>query len=491
MIFRAKSMLEADRAALCLGAALAAACLLAGSVSAQDRTRSVAGPGTGDSPIAAEAVDVEAAEAEAADAAPAETAAEAPEPAVDPATVTSPLEAGIEFDRLLERQRLDSALEMGARMVELTERDFGRNHVETAKAYVRLADAQRRAREHDLAEASYHAAIEIYRSVDGPYSPLSIEPLTSLGDSYHEDREYLNAVSAYDEARTATRRSYGLLSAEQAQLLDRMAESLLKLNRVEEADERQLESLRLVERRSEPGSAEKVDALFKYAAWLRRTYRFQEERQQYILAMGEIEDRYGHNDLRLVRPLLAMADSYREQGVADPVGENALNKARALLSAAGDKAEPRMIAELFRDIGDWYIAFDNPTAEPRAAELYRRAWNTLGTLPDGEALRAAWFGGTNYVRRGPFNLKSVTQAMDARNGSVVVKFDLSVAGIPSNIEVIESNPPGLKDADAVRHIRESRFRPHVRDGELVPSRARALRFTFPYLPESALTQSRN
>src|SRR5690606_10020219 len=99
MIFRAKSMLEADRAALCLGAALAAACLLAGSVSAQDRTRSVAGPGTGDSPIAAEAVDVEAAEAEAADAAPAETAAEAPEPAVDPATVTSPLEAGIEFDR--------------------------------------------------------------------------------------------------------------------------------------------------------------------------------------------------------------------------------------------------------------------------------------------------------------------------------------------------------------------------------------------------------
>src|SRR5690606_16841161 len=162
-------------------------------------------------------------------------------------------------------------------------------------------------------------------------------------------------------------------------------------------DERQLESLRLVERRSEPGSDEKIAALFKYAAWLRRTYRFQEERQQYILAMGEIEKRYGQKDLRLVRPLLAMANSFREQGYNDAYGENAVNEARELLSAAGEEADPLLIAELFRDIGDWYTAFDAPSTTPRAAAMYRRAWNTLATLPDGEALRTQWFSGTTYV----------------------------------------------------------------------------------------------
>jgi len=270
MAFRAKNTSAASRSDLRIGALLAAVCLLPGTVTAQDRS-AAAPPGAIDQAAPPAAIVVDEAEELAPEGeAPVEAPAEE-RPAVDPATLTSPLEAGIELDRLMDRQRFDAALAMGARMVELTERDFGRNHTETAKAYVRLADAQRRAKEHDRAEASYHTAIEIYRSLDGPFTPLAIEPLTSLGDSYHEGREYMNAVSAYDEARTATRRSYGLLADEQTRLLDRMAESLLKLNRIEEADERQLESLRLVERRSEPGSDEKIAAMFKYAAWLRRT----------------------------------------------------------------------------------------------------------------------------------------------------------------------------------------------------------------------------
>src|SRR5690606_5431978 len=130
---------------------------------------------------------------------------------------------------------------------------------------------------------------------------------------------------------------------------------------------------------------------------------------------------------------------FREQGVDDPLGENALNEARDLLAAAGDNADPRVIAELFRDIGDWYIAFDNPSASPRAAAMYRRAWNTLATVPDGEALRTQWFTGPTFVKRGPLNMKGVTPTADADSGSVVVKFDVNVAGIASNAEVIESN----------------------------------------------------
>jgi tetratricopeptide (TPR) repeat protein len=462
----------ASRPYLQIGVALAAVCLAFGQAAAQEDEQATPAPAGQSARATAE-----------------------PPASVDPATLTSALEAAIELDRLMERRRFDSALEMGERMVELTEQDFGRNHSETAKAYARLADAQRRADEHELAEASYHTAIAIYRAIDGPFTPLAVEPLTGLGDNYHEDREYLNAVSSYDEARTVTRRAYGLLADEQTVLLDRMAESLLKLNRIDEADEQQLDALRLVERRSEPGSDARVEAMFKYAAWLRRTYRFQLERLQYLLAMGEIEDRYGKDDVRIVKPLVAIANSFREQGIEDAQGIQALNDALDLLRAelAGDGETPSnlAVAQVFRDIGDWYIAFDRPSDNPRAAAEYRRAWNLLGSLPNGEELRKEWFSGTTYVKRGPLDMARVTATEDADSGSVVVKFDIDVAGVASNAEVIEANPPGLKDADVLRHVIRSRFRPQMADGELVPGRARALRFTYPYSSESTLAQARD
>jgi TonB family protein len=88
-------------------------------------------------------------------------------------------------------------------------------------------------------------------------------------------------------------------------------------------------------------------------------------------------------------------------------------------------------------------------------------------------------------------MTGVTPAADADTGSVVVKFDISIAGVASNAEVIESNPPGLKDDDVLRHVVGSRFRPQMVNGELVPGRARALRFTYPYSSNSRIAQARD
>ena len=47
------------------------------------------------------------------------------------------------------------------------------------------------------AAENYLAAVEVYRAVDGPFTPLAIAPLTSLGDNYHEADDDVNAVAAY------------------------------------------------------------------------------------------------------------------------------------------------------------------------------------------------------------------------------------------------------------------------------------------------------
>ena len=132
--------------------------------------------------------------------------------------------------------------------------------MQTAEAYIDLADAQRQAKDHETAAENYLAAVEIYRCLDGPFTPLAIGPLTSLGDNYHEAEDDLNAVTAYSEARTVSRRAYGLHNQEQIELLDRMSRSLLDLNQLSEAEAQQVEALRLVQRGNPPGSDAVLEA---------------------------------------------------------------------------------------------------------------------------------------------------------------------------------------------------------------------------------------
>jgi TonB family protein len=70
---------------------------------------------------------------------------------------------------------------------------------------------------------------------------------------------------------------------------------------------------------------------------------------------------------------------------------------------------------------------------------------------------------------------------------VLVRFDLDRAGHSDNVAVIESDPPGLKDEAVLRHIRRSRFRPQMANGELVPREGLALQFNYRYTPDALTT----
>ena len=115
----------------------------------------------------------------------------------------------------------------GEQLVKSNIAEFGSASLQTAEAYTGLADAHRQTKDYEKAAENYLAAVEIYRAVDGPFTPLAIGPLTSLGDNYHEADDDVNAVTSYTEARTVSRRVYGLHNEDQIELLDRMSRSLL------------------------------------------------------------------------------------------------------------------------------------------------------------------------------------------------------------------------------------------------------------------------
>jgi TonB family protein len=358
---------------------------------------------------------------------------------------------------------------------------FGRKSLQAAEAYLDLADAHRQAKQYEQAAESYLAAVEVYRAVDGPFTPLAIAPLTNLGDSYHEAQDDVNAVASYSEARTVSRRAYGLHNQEQIVLLDRMSESLLDMNQLAEAEAQQVEALRLVQRANAPDSDEVLDAIYKYAEWLGERLLFQLERDQFMRALRIIRTSHGDKDLRQVRALIGIGNTYREERNPASAGISSLQEALALLLEQ-PQHDPVAIAGALRDIGDWSVAFGKTGYDGME---YQRSWQLLGSAPDGERLRRDWYSGANYVLYEPISPRGLSTEPDALSGHVTVSFDIDTAGNSTNVMLVESQPVGLKDEAVLRHIRRSRFRPLIVDGQLVTGRNLAIQVKFRYLMEPA------
>ena len=370
-----------------------------------------------------------------------------------------------EVDTAAYRQRIDN-----------TTQQFGKNSLQTAEAYSDLADAQRNAGQHDQATQSYVTAIEIYRAIDGPFTPLAIPLLLNMGDNYREAHDGLDAVTAYTEARTVNRRIYGLLNEAQLPMLDKLSETFLELNRPVEAEAQQVEALRLAERAFPPESDEGLAAIYKYASWLRDRGLFQFERDHYERARRIIEEHYGKKDVRLVTPLLGIGNSFRDQRTPDGQGIGALQEALAILVAQPTR-DSMAVATVLRDLGDWEVAFERVGYS--GAE-YRRAWQLLDEVPYGDRVRHEWFSGPIFVLREPIVMRGLSEDPNAPNGHVLVRFDVDKNGLTSNAVIVESEPAGLLDEAVLRQIRRSRFRPQMADGEVVNGEGLGLRLTFQY-----------
>ena len=55
-------------------------------------------------------------------------------------------------------------------------------------------------------------------------------------------------------------------------------------------------------------------------------------------------------------------------------------------------------------------------------------------------------------------------------GKVIVRYDVSAEGVIANIEIIESEPPGIFDEAVLAYVRTWRFTPATKNGEPVVER---------------------
>jgi len=459
--------------------------LLAGIVSpaaAQVSETPPGGAGVVQTPVGPIAVEPQpAASADDAEAPPAEAPSSAEAPAAR-ADVITRLEAQLELRDLIDQEAYLDAVPVAERIVELTQEEFGAVSQETAVAFSNLGEMQRRAGHYDDAALNFLASVDAFRETDGEFSESVITPLVGLGASYHALGDYPEAVVVFEEARTVNRRVFGLLNEDQIVILDYLANTMLSMRQYAEADQQKLTAMRIMERTHGTDSLEILPALYSHARWLRRSFRFNEERDYYTRAMNIIRDIEGRDSVLLVAPLKEIGNSFRAQKLPEGRGVSSIRRALEILQA---QPEPDRLelAEVLRDLGDWSVAFSK--VGPTGNE-YREAWALLNEIEDGERWQGRWFREPGYVLRENPSTRGLADPLDpgAVAGHVLVVFDVTPAGRTENIAIVESEPPGLKDESAARAIARSRFRPRMIDGELVRAEGIARNFTFHYVPQS-------
>ncbi len=401
----------------------------------------------------------------------------------DAAAGSSRLESLLEIRHLTDAKQYLEAVPVGQKLLAQTRKEFGDRSLETADAYVTLARVQRDAGQHDAAEKNYLQAIGLIRAVDGNFSERAIDPLIGLGDNYEAAGKYLDAVTAYNSARGVTRRVYGLLSPTQVPILDRLTASFLAMNKYKDADNQQIMILRLAQRNNPPGSPKYLEGVYRYAAWLRQSQRYDDERSEYSEAIHAIRAEHGKNSPLLIRPLREIANSFRAQTIPDNRGLQSLQAALAIAKAQPE-ANPLAEAEVLRDIGDWRVAFSS--TNPDLSE-YRQAWDLLGRVPNGNRLRQEWFSGAEVVLEQPIvflGMGKTTDPSQTREGRVDLQFDVDKDGQTMNVSILRSDPPGFRDDAFKRIVQDQRYRPLFVDGE--PARKDHVKrtFEFRYAPKT-------
>jgi hypothetical protein len=305
-----------------------------------------------------------------------------------------------------------------------------------------------------------------------------VDPFLALGDLYEQAGDHAGALAQYARARDIIRRVEGVLTPEQIRMVDRITNAYLAADEIESAREVQLEARDLVHRTAGGNSVESLEATYRYASWIRShlgtTRRIQNEIEDlYSNALQVIDEHFVDSDPQQAVHLL---ESLGQQALSndgpgnrlDEIGVGALRRAQSI---AEDIAldDPLLRALIERHLGDWAVIYGDKN---QVDYYYGNAFEFLGSLPDGDSLRDAWFAELHVIQQAPIDSPALSDDPAALPGYVEVAFTLDMLGSATDIETLSADPRGLVDDAARVAVSRSRFRPRLTaDGKLTPSSA--------------------
>jgi TonB family protein len=426
---------------------------------------------------------------------------EGADPAGAPQALTPQRDAAEErYLRLMAEGRHAEAIAAGQEVLTLARQQHGEDSLELANPLTNLATAQLRNGDLRDAEASYQAAIALLEKRDGFLSLRLVNPLVGLGEAYVRSEQYPLATEAYERALRVNHVNEGFYNLEQIKIRDGLTEGYLGLQNIEKANFHQEAEVYVQQRKLGKDNPEFVGALTKLGRWYDRTGQAESARFVYQSAARLVEKAGGEKSPALVDPLIAIAETYRDQALLPPDPESSqspdtllpmsgamLRKALAIVEQQ-QPPDPAQRARILVALGDLYMMWDKRSM---AVDRYREAWQALSADPALEVRRDEYFARPVRIM-GPVppaifpvpSRKAAPLAVkDLEPGFVVVRFSVDQLGRVSDATVIEADPVNLLEERVARAAKNALFRPRYVDGAPVATTGLILRHQFRYAPK--------
>lgn len=404
------------------------------------------------------------------------------------------------YQLLSAEGRNAEAAAAGQEVVVLTGQLHGADSLELASPLTNLATAQLRSGALRDAEANYQAAIALLEKRAGFLSARLIEPLTGLGEAYVRSEQYPLATQAYARALRVNHVNEGFYNLDQISIRDGLTEGYLGQLDLEKANFHQEAQIYVQQRKLGRDNPALVGPLTKLGRWYDRSNQTEAARLVYQGAARLVEAADGQNSPGMVEPLLAIAETYRQQALLPPDPESnqspetllplssmMLRKALGIVEQQSPP-DPAERARILVKLGDLYLMWGKQNT---ASERYKEAWQILSADPALEVRRDEFFAKPARIMGPvppailpvPSRKAPPPDTKDLEQGFVVVRFDVDPLGRVSAATVIESDPANLLEERVQETARRTLFRPRFVDGAAVATTGLVLRHEFRYAPK--------
>lgn len=424
--------------------------------------------------------------------------AQAPADVAAPSPAQPPTAADVQpsFRQLLDARQYEQAVAEAKRLV-----DAASQHPEAGEelqvALMNLAVAQHLSGDYLGAEASYVRVIGLVEASGRLTAPRLARAEAGLAATYYAGKRYDLAAKHFDRAVMLSRRSEGLFNEAQLPLLQKYADSLTEVGRLEDALKVQRYSLRVVERKYGADSVRYALQLESVGRWYARVGSYDASRAALRRAIEIVETANGMNAPELIGPLTALADcdrrqlldsSQRDLSSADDMrrsmfhdpmaplgpalsastinseGQKALERAVAIASSRPDSS-PVQLADVRTQLGDW---FQSQKQFDRALPQYQLAWQSAtGQAVGGKPLTEQLFGRPVLLHYEPPPIwdryfgKPPGEVM-VRNAAV--EFTVSAQGRVVDPKVVADGGDPKLGALTEKATQSARYRPRLEKG---------------------------
>jgi len=402
-----------------------------------------------------------------------------------------------QFEIALTQDQLQEGEAVAKSALEELLRDNSTTYQDRVLALRNLALVQKLMSEFASSALNYSAAITVVETNEDMLSEHLIEPLTGLAATHVASGDYGTALNTYDRALHISQVNDGPHTMGQVDILDSMINANILAGELATAFELLDRLYILYERKFTYQGIELVPVLQKRADLLNMLDRHGAERQTYLQMVDILEDTYGESELALIKPYLALADTYLYQvdqivyrsEPTTQTGETFLKKALKVAESNHD-ASPELLEECVLSLGDYYLLLSN---NGMARGEYRRAWDIMSSGPDALERRKQTLEVAKPLRRPAmgvhadfaygWNLDDI-DAEKLRDGHITARYSVTDRGRVTDIELIESEPANFEKMETRvrRGVREFVFRPRFDAGVPVKSTQHTYRHDFLYLP---------